>query len=171
LHENNISNEGSLNGEYFVVISQNLNINLKTFMGRLLGLDYGTKRVGVAETDDLQIIASPLTVIHITDIINFIIEYQKKYQLDAVIIGEPKNLDTSDTHSTKKVKEFVTHLKRKIPNLIVEMVDERFTSKIAAQSLILGGVKKKQRQEKGVLDKVSASIILQSYLDSRSNGF
>tara|TARA_B100000795_G_scaffold265837_1_gene248195 strand:- start:641 stop:1063 length:423 start_codon:yes stop_codon:yes gene_type:complete len=140
-------------------------------MGRLLGLDYGTKRVGVAETDDLQIIASPLTVIHITDIINFIIEYQKKHQLDAVIIGEPKNLDTSDTHSTKKVKEFVTHLKRKIPNLIVEMVDERFTSKMAAQSLILGGVKKKQRQEKGVLDKVSASIILQSYLDSRSNGF
>lgn len=140
-------------------------------MGRLLGLDYGTKRVGVAETDDLQIIASPLTAIHITDIINFIIEYQKKHQLDAVIIGEPKNLDTSATHSTKKVQEFVTHLKRKIPNLIVEMVDERFTSKMAAQSLIMGGVKKKQRQEKGVLDKVSASIILQSYLDSRSNGF
>lgn len=163
-----------MNGEYFVVIFQNLqklNANLDIFMGRLLGLDYGTKRVGVAETDDLQIIASPLTAIHITDIINFIIEYQKKHQLDAVIIGEPKNLDTSATHSTKKVQEFVTHLKRKIPNLIVEMVDERFTSKMAAQSLIMGGVKKKQRQEKGVLDKVSASIILQSYLDSRSNGF
>ena len=140
-------------------------------MGRLIGLDYGTKRVGVAETDDLQIIASPLTTIHISDIINFILEYQKKHDLEAVIIGEPKNLDTSATNSTKKVQEFVTHLKRKIPNLKVELVDERFTSKMAARSMIIGGVKKKKRQEKGVLDKVSASIILQSFLDSRSNGF
>lgn len=140
-------------------------------MGRLLGLDYGTKRVGVAETDDLQIIASPLTTIHISNIIDFILEYQKKYNLEAVIIGEPKNLDTSLTHSTKKVQEFVTHLKRKIPNLNIELVDERFTSKIAANSMITGGVKKKKRREKGVLDKVSASIILQSFLDSRSNGF
>ena len=140
-------------------------------MGRLLGLDYGTKRVGVAETDDLQIIASPLTTIHISNIIDFILEYQKKYNLEAVIIGVPKNLDTSLTHSTKKVQEFVTHLKRKIPNLNIELVDERFTSKIAANSMITGGVKKKKRREKGVLDKVSASIILQSFLDSRSNGF
>ncbi len=140
-------------------------------MGRLLGLDYGTKRVGVAETDDLQIIASPLTTIHISNIIDFILEYQKKHNLEAVIIGEPKNLDTSETHSTKKVQEFVTHLKRKIPNLNIELIDERFTSKIAANSMIRGGVKKKKRREKGVLDKVSASIILQSFLDSRSNGF
>ena len=140
-------------------------------MGRLLGLDYGTKRVGVAETDDLQIIASPLTTIHISNIIDFILEYQKKHNLEAVIIGEPKNLDTSETHSTKKVQEFVTHLKRKIPNLNIELIDERFTSKIAANSMITGGVKKKKRREKGVLDKVSASIILQSFLDSRSNGF
>lgn len=140
-------------------------------MGRLLGLDYGTKRVGVAETDDLQIIASPLTTIHISNIIDFILEYQKKHNLEAVIIGEPKNLDTSETHSTKKVQEFVTHLKRKIPNLNIELIDERFTSKIAANSMITGGIKKKKRREKGVLDKVSASIILQSFLDSRSNGF
>lgn len=140
-------------------------------MARLLALDYGTKRVGVAETDDLQIIASPLTTIHSSEILNFILNYKEKHDLEAVIIGEPKGLDSKDTHATKKVKEFVTHLKRKIPDLKIEMEDERFTSKMASQAMVMGGVKKNKRQEKGNLDKVSASIILQSFLDRRSNGF
>lgn len=140
-------------------------------MGRLLGIDFGTKRVGVAETDDLQIISSPLTTIHSKDIVQFIITYAEQHKLDAVIVGEPKNLDTSNTHSTKQVQQFITHLKKKISPIKVIAQDERFTSKMASQAMIMGGVKKSKRQEKGNLDKVSASIILQSYLDRVRNGF
>tara|TARA_Y100000766_G_scaffold90639_1_gene77091 strand:- start:2542 stop:2964 length:423 start_codon:yes stop_codon:yes gene_type:complete len=140
-------------------------------MGRLLGLDYGSKRVGVAETDDLQIIASPLITIHSQDIVNFILDYSKKFDLDAVIVGTPKNLDLSDTHATKMVDQFTKHLRKKINPIEVILQDERFTSKIALQSMITGGVKKSKRREKGVLDKVSASIILQSYLEKRAKGF
>ena len=140
-------------------------------MGRLLGIDYGSKRVGVAETDDLKIISSPLTTIHSKDIVQFIIDYAAKYSLEGVVVGEPKNLDTSDTHSTKQVQQFITHLKKKISPIEVIVEDERFTSKMASQAMIMGGVKKSKRQEKGNLDKVSASIILQSYLDRVSNGF
>lgn len=140
-------------------------------MGRLLGLDYGTKRIGVAETDDLQIISSPLTTIHSKDIVAFITEYHTKNPLEAIVIGEPKNLDTSETDASKKVKEFITFMTRKFPQIKIEVVDERFTSKMAAQSMVMAGVKKKKRQEKGSLDKVSAAIILQSFIDRRSNGF
>jgi putative Holliday junction resolvase len=140
-------------------------------MGRLLGLDYGSKRVGIAETDDLQIIASPLKTVHSKDIISFIIEYSNKFELDAVIVGIPKSLNSSETHSTVMIEQFTTHLRKKIIPIEVILEDERFTSKIAAQSMILGGVKKRKRQEKGTLDKVSASIILQSYLERRSKGF
>ena len=140
-------------------------------MGRLIGLDYGSKRVGIAETDDLQIIASPLITVHSRDAINFILEYSQKYTLDAVIVGLPKNLNSSDTHATNIVKQFIIQLRKKIMPIEVILEDERFTSKIAAQSMIIGGVKKRKRQEKGTLDKVSASIILQSYLEKRSKGF
>ena len=140
-------------------------------MGRLLGLDYGTKRVGIAETDDLQIIASPLVTVRTKDIINYIIEYSQKYDLDAVVVGMPKNLNSSDTHATRLVQQFIKHLEKKITSVQIILEDERFTSKIASQAMIMGGVKKSKRQEKGNLDKVSASIILQSYLDRKSKGF
>lgn len=133
-------------------------------MGRLLGIDYGTKRVGIAETDDLKIIASPLTTIHATEVINFINEYQSKYNLEGIVVGEPKSLNQKDTHSTQLVANFVKNLKKKFPNIPIYNEDERFTSKMAAQSMISAGVKKSKRQEKGNLDKVSASIILQSFL-------
>ena len=140
-------------------------------MGRLLGLDYGTKRVGIAETDDLQIIASPLTTIHTKDILNYILEYCKKHDVEAVVVGMPKNLNSTDTHSTKLVEQFIKHLRKKIDPIEIILEDERFTSKMASQSMIMGGVKKSKRQEKGNLDKVSASIILQSYLDRKAKGF
>lgn len=136
-------------------------------MGRLLGLDYGTKRVGIAETDDLQIIASPLTTVHSTEVITFITEYATKYALDTIVIGEPKALDTSATHATKLVSDFVKHLKKKLPAIEIKMVDERFTSKMASQAMITSGVKKSKRREKGMIDKVSAAIILKSFLDQK----
>jgi len=140
-------------------------------MGRLLGLDFGTKRIGLAETDDLQIIASPLTTIHNKDIIHYILEYSKKHDLEAVVVGMPKNLKSTDTHATKLVEQFIKYLRKKIDPIEIILEDERFTSKMASQSMIMGGVKKSKRQEKGNLDKVSASIILQSYLDRKAKGF
>ena len=140
-------------------------------MARLLGLDYGTKRVGIAETDDLQIIASPLITVHSKDVVNYIHEYSQKYKLEAVVVGLPKNLDASDTHATKLIEQFVKHLRKKITPIQVFLEDERFTSKMASQSMIMGGIKKSKREEKGNLDKVSAAIILQSYLDRKAKGF
>lgn len=140
-------------------------------MGRVLGLDYGSKRVGIAETDDLKIIASPLTTIHSKDVIEFILDYDNKHDLELIVIGDPKNLNGQETHGTKIVESFVNLLKKRAPQIRFEMEDERFTSKMASQAMIAGGVKKSKRQEKGSLDKVSAAIILQSYLDRTSNGF
>lgn len=140
-------------------------------MGRVLGIDYGTKRVGIAETDDLKIIASPLTTVHSKQVVQFVVDYAAKHDLEAVVIGEPKNLDATDTHSTKIIQQFVAHLKKVIAPVEVILEDERFTSKMASQAMVMGGVKKSKRQDKGNLDKVSASIILQSYLDRVSNGF
>lgn len=138
-------------------------------MGRVLGIDYGSKRVGVAETDDLRIIASPLLTVHSKDIVAFILEYAEKYNLDAIVVGNPKSLKNSATHASALVNQFVTNLSRKIKGVQIILEDERFTSKMAAQSMITAGVKKSKRQEKGNLDKVSAAIILQSYLDRISS--
>lgn len=140
-------------------------------MGRIIGLDYGTKRVGIAETDDLKIIASPLITVHSKDVIQFIKDYINKYDVESIVIGHPKNLDATDTDATKLVNDFVTHLKKKIPALNIIMEDERFTSKMASQAMIAGGIKKSKRREKGNLDKVSAALILQSYLTRQLNGF
>ena len=142
-----------------------------SLMARLIGLDYGTKRVGIAETDDLQIIASPLITIHSKDVIDYLIAYSQKHKLEAVIVGLPKNLNSSDTHATGLVEQFVKHLRKKITPIKIILEDERFTSKMASQSMIMAGIKKRKRQEKGNLDKVSASLILQSYLDRKSKGF
>lgn len=140
-------------------------------MGRILGIDYGSKRVGIAETDDLKIIASPLTTVHSKDVIEFITDYSKKHELELLVIGLPANLNAQDTHGTNLVNSFVNLLKKKLPHIPISLEDERFTSKMASQAMIAGGVKKSKRQEKGNLDKVSASIILQSYLSRTSNGF
>ena len=135
-------------------------------MGRLLALDYGTKRVGVAETDDLQIIASPLTTVHSTEVITFIADYITKHPVDSIVIGDPKKLNNEPTDTTKLINEFVVHLSRKFPDVKLFRVDERFTSKMAAQSLIMAGASKKKRKEKSLIDAVSAAIILQSFMDS-----
>lgn len=140
-------------------------------MGRILGIDYGSKRVGIAETDDLKIIASPLITVHSKDVISFIEEYAQKHDLELIVVGSPQNLNAQSTHGTKVVEGFLNLLKKRLPLIPVELEDERFTSKMASQAMIMGGVKKSKRAEKGNLDKVSASIILQSYLDRTSKGF
>ena len=140
-------------------------------MGRILGIDYGSKRVGIAETDDLKIIASPLITVHSKDVVSFIDDYAQKHNLELIVVGVPQNLNTQSTHGTKVVESFLNLLKKKLPQIPVELEDERFTSKMASQAMIMGGVKKSKRAEKGNLDKVSASIILQSYLDRTSKGF
>jgi putative Holliday junction resolvase len=137
-------------------------------MGRILGIDYGTKRVGVAETDDFKLIASPLTTIHAKDVVTFIKNYAEQYELEAVVVGEPKGLNNQKTDASEFVDQFITRLSRSIKGIKIIREDERFTSKIAARSLLESGLKKSKRQEKGNLDKVSAAIILQSYLDKLS---
>lgn len=137
-------------------------------MGRILSLDYGTKRVGIAETDDLQLIASPLTTVHSKDLIQFISDYLKKHVVDVLVIGEPKNLQNEETDSSKVINEFCVYVQRKFPQLKVARVDERFTSKMASQAIAMSGKSKSKRQEKGLIDSISAAIILQSYLQLKS---
>ena len=136
-------------------------------MGRIVAIDYGTKRVGIATTDPLQMIASPLGTVHSKDVINFLKEYNNKEQIEAFVVGMPKNLQNEDTNATIHVKQFVVVLKKTFPEKEVHLIDERFTSKMALQTMIAGGTKKKDRAKKENLDKISATIILQSYLASK----
>lgn len=136
-------------------------------MGRIMGIDYGTKRVGIAVTDPLQMIASPLDTIRTHLIFEFLIQYCKQENTEAFVVGMPKNLDNSDTHATKHVEGFVKKLKKTFPEQSVHLQDERFTSKQALHAMIEGGTSKKFRREKGNIDKVSAAIILQSYLEKK----
>ena len=136
-------------------------------MGRIVAIDYGTKRVGIATTDPLQLIASPLGTVHSKDVINFLKDYSTNEQVEAFVVRMPKNLQNEDTNATIHVKQFVVVLKRTFPEKEVHLIDERFTSKMALQTMIAGGTKKKDRAKKENLDKISATIILQSYLASR----
>jgi putative Holliday junction resolvase len=135
-------------------------------MARVLAIDYGTKRVGIAVTDPDQIIASGLTTVHSTELIDFLQKYCAKENVETFVVGDPRKLNNEATHLTKIVNEFVVSLARKFPGKKIVRMDERFTSKMAMQTLIMSGVKKKDRQKKELLDEVSATIILQSYLQS-----
>lgn len=139
-------------------------------MPRLLAIDYGSKRVGLAVTDNLKIIATALDTVHSKDVLSFLEKYLQKEEVEAFVVGMPKNLDGNDTNNTQLVEIFVKHLGKKFPEIPIHLVDERFTSKIALDAMILGGTKKKDRNNKsGNIDKVSAVIILQDYLNSLSN--
>lgn len=129
-----------------------------------MALDYGIRRVGVAVTDPLQIIASPLDTIETSQILTWLESYFAKETVDKLIIGKPVNLDMSDTHSTSATIAFTEKLRAKWPDLKVIEVDERLTSKIAFQTMIDGGLGKKKRRDKKMIDKISASLILQTYL-------
>lgn len=133
-------------------------------MGRLLAIDFGVKRTGIAVTDELQIIASGLTTVETENLIAFLEDYTRLEKVEKFIIGKPKQMNNDDSESEVHIQKFLDHLKRKFPSIPIEREDERFTSKLALQTMINSGLKKKQRKNKGLIDEISATIILQSYL-------
>ncbi|MFC6996954.1 Holliday junction resolvase RuvX [Rufibacter roseus] len=136
-------------------------------MGRILAIDYGVKRVGIAVTDPLQLIASPLDTVHSQNVLAFLIEYTQKEEIDVFVVGMPVHLDGNATNNTQHVVGFVRKLQKQFPHIKVVTHDERFTSRMAFQTMIDAGLKKKARADKATVDRVSATIILQSYLESR----
>ena len=137
-------------------------------MGRILAIDYGRKRVGLAVTDPLQMIANSLTTIHSKDIWNFIAEYLEKEDIECIVVGYPKQMNNQASEAVRFINPFLKKLTKTYPDMMVKLVDERFTSKIAHQTMIDAGLKKKARQNKALVDTISATIILQSYLEQRT---
>ena len=135
-------------------------------MGRIIGIDYGRKRTGLAATDPLRIIASPLETVRTHDLMTYLTDYCQREPVDAFVVGLPRRLDNSDTDITHDVRTFARQLKQKFPERTVDLHDERFTSRMALQAMIAGGTTKKYRRDKGNIDRVSATIILQSYLEA-----
>ncbi len=136
-------------------------------MARLLAIDYGTKRCGIAVSDPLQIIATGLTTVHSKDILTFLENYFKKEAVETIVVGEPKRMSGEATDATVHVENFVKQLQKKFPQMKIARVDERFTSKMAFQTMIDSGLKKKDRQNKALVDEISATIILQSYMEGK----
>jgi putative holliday junction resolvase len=136
-------------------------------MPRILAIDYGIKRTGIAVTDELQIIASGLTTVSSETLINFLQEYFKKEEVISVLIGDPKQMNGQPSESAPLVEAFVEKFKTQFPDMKVIRVDERFTSKMAFQTMIDSGLKKKQRQNKALIDEISATIMLRDYLSRK----
>ena len=135
-------------------------------MGRILSIDYGLKRTGIAVTDTLQLIASGLTTVRTHDLIDFIKQYIEKEVVDIIVIGLPKQMNNKPSETEKHIKPFIKKLKLIYPIEQIVRVDERFTSVMAHQTMIDSGLKKKQRQNKALVDEISATIILQTYLNN-----
>mgnify|MGYP004629707993 FL=1 len=136
-------------------------------MSRILAIDYGKKRTGIAVTDPMQIIANGLTTVPTHTLMDFLMDYVQKEQVERIIIGHPKQMNNEDSENMKNIVPFMNQLKKKMPQMPVELVDERFTSVLAHQAMLTGGLKKKDRQNKALVDEISATIILQSYMESR----
>jgi putative holliday junction resolvase len=132
-----------------------------------MAIDYGKKRTGIAVTDPAQIIANGLTTVETTNLMPFIMQYTAQEEVERIIVGLPKQMDNTESESMKSIRPFINRLKKVIPNIPVEMVDERFTSVLAHRTMLDGGLKKKARQNKALVDEISATIILQSYMESK----
>lgn len=133
-------------------------------MGRILSIDYGKKRTGLAVTDPLKIIATGLATVETPKLMGFLKEYISKEDVDEVIIGMPTNIDDSDTHATPLVRSFIKAFQKAHAQIPITEVDERFTSKMASRAMLEMGLKKKQRQNKALVDEIAATIMLQEYL-------
>lgn len=136
-------------------------------MGRILAIDYGLKRTGLAVTDPLRIIATALETVPTTGLLDYLKAYCRKEQVDAFVIGIPKTLSNLDSATAPEVRKFIKKLVTEFPTIPIHEVDERFTSSIAQRAMIEGGMKKKDRRVKGNVDKISAVLILQSFLETR----
>lgn len=138
-------------------------------MGRILAIDYGQKRAGIAVTDELRLIAVGLKTVHVKDIWDFLSAYLKKEKVDCIVVGEPKDMMNNPSDASRFIDPFVNRLRKLYPALKIERFDERFTSKIAHDSMLSGGLKKSQRQDKNLVDTISATLILQSYMEFITN--
>ncbi len=136
-------------------------------MGRIMGIDYGTKRIGIALADPLNIFASPLKTVRNNEFEEFLREYLKTEKIDGFVIGYPRTMNNEASEAVKYINPFIRKLSIAYPGIPVHLVDERFTSGMALSAMIEGGVRKKQRKDKAMVDKISAAIILQSFLDRR----
>ncbi|MFD2325187.1 Holliday junction resolvase RuvX [Mucilaginibacter galii] len=138
---------------------------------RIMAFDYGTKRIGIAVTDPMQMIATGLETIHPNQIIDYLKKYLQTEQVETFVVGEPKQMDNTPSQSAMHVRGFVNLLKKTFPEIPVQMLDERFTSKMASAAILAGGVKKMGRRDKGLVDTVSAVILLQSWMEGRAFKF
>jgi putative holliday junction resolvase len=136
-------------------------------MGRIMAIDYGTKRVGIAVTDENRLIATALSTVMTRDIFKHLQDYLIREKVDIIVIGEPRQMNNELSESVKYIDPFYRKLKKDFPDVVIDKYDERFTSKIASQTVANSGLKKKARQNKGLIDQVSAVLILQSYLQYR----
>ena len=140
-------------------------------MGRLLAVDYGKKRTGIAVTDTLQLIANGLTTVPTHELLAFILDYVSKEPVERILVGLPKQMNNEASENMKRIEPFVRSLQKKLPDVPVEYVDERFTSVLAHRAMLDAGLKKKDRQNKALVDEISATIILQSYMENRRTSF
>ena len=136
-------------------------------MGRILAIDYGRKRVGLAVTDTLKMIANGLATVNSNDIWDYLNDYLSNENVECFVVGYPKQLNNQPSEANVYIKPFIKKLKKKFPDIPVELMDERFTSKMAFQTMIDGGLRKKARQNKALVNTISATIILQSYLEQK----
>ncbi len=137
-------------------------------MSRILALDYGKKRTGVAVTDPLKIIANGLITIPTPTVLDFVLKYVAEESVERIIVGYPKQMNNEDSENMKRIVPFVNLLKKRLPSIPIELYDERFTSVLAHRAIIESGLRKKARQNKALVDEISATIILQSYLESKN---
>lgn len=140
-------------------------------MGRVLAIDYGRKRTGIAVTDPLQIIANGLTTVPTHTLEQFLTDYVRKEQVECFVVGQPRQMSGEMSESWRYIEPFLNRLRKILPDIPIELVDERFTSVLAHQTILQSGVgKQRRREDKGMVDEISATIILQSYLESRVHG-
>lgn len=135
-------------------------------MGRILAIDYGQKRVGIAVTDQSKIIATGLTTVHVKDIFDFLKDYLLKEPVETIVVGEPKDMMNRPSDSSRFIEPFVKKLRKTFPDVKIDRFDERFTSNMAHDAMLTGGLKKKKRKDKALVDTISATLILQSYMNS-----
>jgi putative holliday junction resolvase len=136
-------------------------------MARILSIDYGKKRTGIAVSDPLQMIANGLTTVATTELIDFVTDYVSREEVECIVVGLPKQMNGADSENMVRIVPFVNRLHKALPQIPVEYYDERFTSAIAHQTMLVGGLKKNERRNKALVDEISATIILQDFMESR----